>query len=1048
MSRRRRWLRRLGRISIVIVLLLVTLRFAAEAALPFALDKAAARYGLEARYERFSLSVLGGSLAIDRLEVRALAGGEPLLQVNTIDADLVVSRLFRGDVYVRRAVVDGLRVSLTRGADGRLVLPPELIGGSEPAPPDPTAEPEPAPQPAEPDPPSDELDLELPIVLEDVRVTGARVSVFDLGADPQVRRTLELDVRLSDFGREELPFKLEVVARAGKVLDILKVRGRGHLSKRGAEADLAVELRGLHLREIETWLAPLGIRPTAHSVDGGFTVRTTVRESPESKGSPAVSLLLEDTHLRADGVPALVVDRVVVDAQTLSGRLVSVPYLGVHGVRGQARRMANRALRVAGVEFGSEQEPPPVLEPSAPAAEVAAAPAPPAQDEAESPPDSPPESGTSSLPVIRVSEFVVSGVELAWIDEAVAPVADLAATVSLSMHDLIIDDTEPDAEARFELTVSVPGVVEALEVHGAATPNAPGARAARLEVRVPELSPGAALPYLGQQLVDSLSLLDSLGLNATLQEVAPLADLSAGPGWAVTLSASAPGAFERLSLQGRFDGIGRQPAFDLQLRGEGLSTTRALGPLLEGAGLHGTLEGGTFAMRAHGRADLTSGLRSLSGGLSDLSLRAPDGAWLTIQRLDVDTLGVEARKGPPRLTLPVLRLTGLSARVVAAADGSFEVLGVRTARPARSRARAEELSFELEAELRDLDVDLGLAAEDQPRLGHLSVTGGLDGAIDRFGLEADFSASPHQAQVRGELEASGVALDRLKELLAAKGLESRLQAGRFRTGFEASVQLRKDLILAEASVTATRFGDGDQDVCSLEALRVEGVEVRPQAIAVGAIVVERPWALLEREPDGKTLRVLGLRTIPPRAPEMTPAVASSPVSVAVPAESPAPGARTAEPATEGAPAVGSSGAPSSGPSFRLDRFVVHEAGVTFVDRGALPDAAATLEPRLDVSVLGLAFGGAEPAPARARVEVRVPGVLTALTLDARLGLVPGAPSVDATLAARGLRAGPLERFLPPGVESTFEDGRLDLAFRAGMTASEEGGASEAYVELN
>jgi uncharacterized protein involved in outer membrane biogenesis len=70
-----------------------------------------------------SASLLGGSIDVTGLTVTAHGSIEPLLLVRRIKADLVVGAILRKELVIKSVVIEGLTVSLVRGAEGGLNLP-------------------------------------------------------------------------------------------------------------------------------------------------------------------------------------------------------------------------------------------------------------------------------------------------------------------------------------------------------------------------------------------------------------------------------------------------------------------------------------------------------------------------------------------------------------------------------------------------------------------------------------------------------------------------------------------------------------------------------------------------------------------------------------------------------------------------------------------------------------------------------------------------------------------------------------------------------------
>src|SRR5687768_17865748 len=105
-KKKRRWRRLLLWTLIVLIVLAVAARITVAVAFPSVLRKVAAAYGLDARYERMELYMLGGDVGLWHLRVAPKDGGEPLLTAEYVRADVSALNLLRGRLVVRRVEAD------------------------------------------------------------------------------------------------------------------------------------------------------------------------------------------------------------------------------------------------------------------------------------------------------------------------------------------------------------------------------------------------------------------------------------------------------------------------------------------------------------------------------------------------------------------------------------------------------------------------------------------------------------------------------------------------------------------------------------------------------------------------------------------------------------------------------------------------------------------------------------------------------------------------------------------------------------------------------
>ena len=118
----RKWPRRLRRGAIALAVLVLVVRVAAVALAPSILDHVLRGVGLTCSVGRLEVSVLSGELEVAHVVVAPRGGGEPIVDLGYLRANVSPLALLAGRVVVRRLELDGLDVLVDREADGRFAL--------------------------------------------------------------------------------------------------------------------------------------------------------------------------------------------------------------------------------------------------------------------------------------------------------------------------------------------------------------------------------------------------------------------------------------------------------------------------------------------------------------------------------------------------------------------------------------------------------------------------------------------------------------------------------------------------------------------------------------------------------------------------------------------------------------------------------------------------------------------------------------------------------------------------------------------------------------
>jgi hypothetical protein len=508
-----------------------------------------------------------------------------------------------------------------------------------------------------------------------------------------------------------------------------------------------------------------------------------------------------------------------------------------------------------------------------------------------------------------------------------------------------------------------------------------------------------------------------------------------------------PGTAEAIRLEGRIAPFVPRRSVDLDLSVEGI-TLEALAGYLRAAGLERTVERGGLRFHLTGLASTdrhgaTEGWLELQeslaiegreasqlGSVSACDLRVDPAARLVrfgdievsgtqivlgrdpsrrLVAFGLRTLGFDSARAvdraprkpagpespapapepegpPPRIELGRLAWTDSHLAFV---DASFD--------PPR-RLTVEPMGFELTG----LTVG-GSAGEPDPPPARFRVRAVATGIFDEIVLEGRVKTRLGGIDLAADLALSGTGLHGalLAPYLEEIGIEPTLADGK--AGLEVHAELRRrdgwrgSLRLANGSLS-----DGGNPVLSLKELRVDDAVATSSDISIGEIAVVEPFARIERA-RGSGLSAGGLSF--PGGSAATP--------------SPKPPARLDFPDL---------------PRVRLRRAVLDGARILLRDESVEP--AVDAEIAIDASAADLSTTG---TPGNASARVRIPGNVESIDVASRIVLGETGLHVSATLAAGGVREGPLGRLLPTGMSLECKDGRLRAALEADVGPAEGGG---------
>ena len=793
-KKRRTWKQRLKLTALIVIILVVVVRTGVNLLLPFVVRKVANAYDLDCGYDRMSLTVVSGNANIWGLTLRPKSGGDSIIRADFIHGSLSVPNLFRGRLVVYRAEVDGVDTLIDREPDGSIPLLKRFL-----TPPD-ASTPAPVKVVANPKDKPEAMNLQAPLRIDAVRLSHVSTTFRDRSVSPTFQTTIRTTFRLSDVGSLDQPAKMELQVDADPVLDSLVVQGVLHNTPTSIDADVNVQLRGLHPKPAAAYLVPLGLKPIADdiTVKARAVVKINAIANTTDFGG---QIAFTDIEALVNSAEWASLKAVTIDVKKANPTVLELATVSVDGGRASARRSDTGGVQIAGFELVPVAA---VTAPPKQAAPVAAA-------------------ATSPPPEFRalLEELKLTDLQATFADQAVRPATDLTARLDeLSVKNILFDQSQPDATAAISGSASLPGVIKLISWQGTATPFA-GTKKAALKVRAEGIQPTALKPYL-----------DPLGVKSEFVNGVATADLAASLGdktdAQVTNIKLADNGSVLLELPSAAvkgfsvaaDGPIRVES--IEVAGPTVSFRREADGSLAGVGIR------VSAATTQPAAPTAVAVKPTTQPIAKAATTRP-AERLALPRIQIDRytwkdihLNFEDRQGPAG---PV------ALKGAAGVELTDFVLDTAPNRPAGKPGR---FNAWLEAP--------GVAER-------LSINGTLDPADRGLGVTATFAGQ-------------GITAQAIASYLKMAGIEPKLTNGQVQGSLAATVNTTDDGLTAKLDVTDVSYADGESELAGVDAFRVAGLEVKPGKIAVGSIQIVKPRARVTRNADG-TLQAAGVRLLPP-----------------------------------------------------------------------------------------------------------------------------------------------------------------------------------------
>lgn len=715
-------------------------------------------------------------------------------------------------------------------------------------------------------------------------------------ADLQSKNPLKLGIRNIDLDAQNLvldptaaqskPGSLHFVMRSPGVIDRVDVQGTIAPTENALSFKLAGDCSGVTGENLKPILAALGVEPVLHDGRLKFNASGLARED---KGKVAADFTLSEVSFNDGDSQWLGVGGLQVHDASFDGKIFQVDSIQIDKPTAMVTRDADGLISLAGVK---QLAPRPTATTPTP---VAMQPSPTQID--------------LTLPVIaRIKSFKLNDASLHISDAAVLPHANLSATVN-AMADGI-DAGEDAPPARFEATVSSPGIVDSLKATGTLKAS-PKSQAIDLSVTGSNVQGQAIEPYLprnakvrfnrGQFAAKVSAKIDHNPQGGSSGSLS-ITDASLSDG----LSPTPVGAIKSMHVGvDRIDLPGKRIALDdVTIDGAELAAIQGK----EGISLLGL----TFAPQP----------------LRPAPAKRPSFEPIATTRpTDVAEILREEREKPPLVTLKKLAINANRISVkspLVAQDLAITHLSLANAAP-----------IEL----------LGDEPTRRPPM-EFKFNTGVEKLADSVSLDArlaPFAAQPH---AKIDLNVSGIHGDQLttflpnlKEQLDGKDLsDGRLTAAAdaqfsFTRRGPMGIDLTRD-VTAEFDLKNVMLSENgvQQLLGGVGEIHGERIRYSPasNSVVMKSIDITKPMAHIVRDADG--IHVLGLTL-------------KNPQPAAQPAAEHVPAAANAAKAHATPPAAG-------GSDMRVDRLTVSDVDFTFEDRIGKPVTILPIN-ALDVEVKGL-----------------------------------------------------------------------------------------------
>lgn len=798
-----KWRRRIIVALTTILICFVVVRALIPLLLPTVLTQVAARYDLDARYDKLDFNLLGGDVGIWNLRLLPRSGGEPVLSIGYCRGAVSTLGLLKGRLDVERAEAEDTTLVVERFPDGSLPLVDRFFSTSD------------KPRSLPGDQPR-EIPLEPPLSIDTLRLQRAEARFVDRMVDPTTDVRFFLDVILMNIGKPDVPTVFSAQLHSPQVLGALYVEGQATSRDKLVNADLDLRMLGLNLQPLQTYLAAFGVTPSSKDISA--TARGKLRMTPA--GNPAtrpadapvtsvtVQLQLKDILLTADSRQAASVQTVSVDIPFAAPGHIHVHDILVDDVRGYAMRDPQGRPTFAGIALGAE---PTTIE-----QRVQPSVATTAYTEKTSDP-----SHTSGLPVIELDSLVIRNVEFQFTDFAIPEPQNIYFDVDqIRLTDISTDPAKSDQVSRFEFVASASGLAESVRLNGDIRA-APSTKTLDLNAHLSGITGAVLDPYL--RPLGITRVLDHADLTATMTfEVDPFSQPMIQTAFRLKDLRLTDKAHEWFV----FDQV---DASNIRIARDG--SELVLGNI--------DIRGPTMSLT-----------RSSDGSITAFGFRF-DPSQIQPANHNPTTLAPSATASSSTQTpfrLPSVRIEQLTWGNVSLSVQDATVKPAVSYKLMDVNARIDRLTLDPSARTSEPG-SITVSLQSPGNLDHLAI----NGTVTPTGQSLAFDLSG---------SSDGITLAGLRPLLNTLGFDPVLQQGTFQFQAKGDIRHVDQGIQANLSLTNLSLTDASGDQVRLKGLELNQALFHGQTVSVQGLVIDRPSVQIQRDEQGNLI-IGGMKRITP-----------------------------------------------------------------------------------------------------------------------------------------------------------------------------------------
>lgn len=958
------------------VIVVLVLRIILWLSLSRIINKTMTHYGLDAQYERLSLSLLNGDAEIWHLVLVPTDTQIPLTDIEYCRADVSLMTLFTRRLVIPRLEIDGIDVDLTRAEDGTF---PQLQTLREVLRKRRDAAQQAAVRKTEIPALPHKIDLTPPFKMDALRLQHVQVRFQDKTVAPVFETRLDLNIRLSDLRSDKRKTRFQVILSSPPVLDQFLVEGTGSSDGKELLAEVKVALQGLHPDTVKDYLADLGVVPDARNLALIWSGSARVQErqvelnkdnSQEQQSSPAGEIATESlfptlqVHLESksaaltiDGMEHFALEHASVDAELPNSGEVRVGKIQVRRGAVHAWRRDSGALSVGGFQFVGRPRRKPTVAPDQTGVSNAGVP-----DSAGVPPSADKPRKAWSLDGVEVSD-----VRMVLHDQSLSPQSDFV----LDLKEATVASV-PSKSQGMAMTarLSAPGIMETFQVGGTVFLSSSESNAS-LKLSGTGIRPDALRPHMKRLGIESLYKGGAFQCDVT----AAFGRSKGGPleGSASVTNISVQDTDELFGLKAiGVQGVKIDPHAgtthidQVEISGQRLAVGRDATGCLTVLGLRFS---GSPSQPESGQAD-PSTQSSVSKTLAS----------------DTVPSAKDAAAGGPTTRIEIGRLSWR--------DNALTFVD-QMVKPAKTIA-VPDLGFEL--------TDLVLGGEGNSALpASLKAWLCSPGTLERAELSGTVRPQPNGLSFDLRFGSEGVVLTEMAPYLQALGVEATMTKGSIGARMKGQMTWPAQGIRCSATIRDVAVKDDDVELAGFNQMDIAQLDLAETGLRVAGVTIEQPRLALSREQSG-ALSCVGLNTVPGRKT----------------------GSETPSKATKSKPAM----------PVRVDRFQVKDAKIQWSDHAVVPSVSQAVATDITLTDFSL---GVEAPPATVAVTIRAPGMIPQARISGQVQITPSKQGADLKLEASGIDAKPLLSYLPKGLEPALQQGQLNAKMITDLTRHPDGG---------